>query len=137
VPGAIVARSDFAKEHPQDVARFIAVYLAAWRWLNANRPEAIEYMKKFYDEGGVSISTAAMNREFDTRPTFDLAQQLRAMDRSKGESEMDGWFKQLASFMQAGGTLSTVPQAKDFITDEYMKQVEATPKLRELIQATQ
>ena len=137
VPGALVARADFAKEDPQDVAKFIAVYFATWRWLNNNRPAAIEYMTKFYDEGGVSISKAAMNREFDTRPTFDLSQQLHAMDRSKGDSEMDGWFKQLASFMQTGGTISTVPASKDFITDEYMKKVEADPKLRDLIQTIQ
>ena len=29
-------------------------------------------MKKFYDQGGVQISDAAMDKEFDTRPTFDL-----------------------------------------------------------------
>lgn len=134
VPGAIVARADFAKEHPQDVAKFLAVYLATWRWLNANRPEAIEYMARFYDEGGVSISKAAMNREFDTRPTFDLSQQLRVMNRSKGDSEMDGWFAQLSSFLQAGGTISTVPASKDFISDEYMKKVDADAQLRDLAQ---
>ena len=137
VPGAIVARDDYAKGNPEDVARFLSVYLATWRWLANNRPEAIDMMKKFYDQGGVSISTSAMNREFDTRPTFDLAQQLRAMDRSRGNSEMDGWFGQLAAFMQSVGTLSTAPQPKDFITDEYMKKVQADPKLRDLIQNIQ
>ena len=38
----------------------------------ANRPEAIEMMKKFYAQGGVSISETSTKKEFDTRPTFDL-----------------------------------------------------------------
>ena len=40
-------------------------------------------MKKFYEQGGVSISEASMKAEFDTRPTFDLAQQIKPrLDRS-------------------------------------------------------
>src|SRR5919201_1173915 len=34
VPGALIARADYAKEQPQNVARFLAVYLRAWKWLN-------------------------------------------------------------------------------------------------------
>ncbi len=133
VPGAIIARGDYAKENPENVAKFLAVYMASWKWLNANRPAAIEMMKKFYDQGGVSISTEAMNKEFDTRPTFDLAQQLQAMDRSKGDSKMDGWFNKLATFMRDSGTLRTVPAPKSFITDKYMKMANDDPKLRDFV----
>jgi len=31
IPGALVVRADSAKEHPQDVAKFLAVYLRAWK----------------------------------------------------------------------------------------------------------
>ena len=41
-------------------------------------------MKKFYEQGGVTISEAAMNKEFDTRPAFDLAAQLKIMNRAGG-----------------------------------------------------
>ena len=30
VPGALVVRADFAKEHPEDVAKFLAVYLRGY-----------------------------------------------------------------------------------------------------------
>lgn len=133
VPGAIITRSDYAKEHPENVAKFLAVYLATWKWLNENRSQAIDYMKKFYDQGGVSISKEAMNMEFDSRPTYDLEGQVKAMDRSKGSSEMDGWFSKLATFMHESGTLRTVPDPKDFITDKYMKMVQDDPKLREFV----
>lgn len=129
VPGALVARSDYAKEHPENVSKFIAVYLHAWAWLRAHPTEAIALMKQFYQQGGVNISDASMHKEFDTRPTFDLRQQLAAMDRAKGASEMDDWFTKIATFMHGSGSLAKVPAAKDFIDDSFMKKVQADPKL--------
>ena len=132
VPGAIVARADYAKENPQNVAKFLAVYLRAWNWLNAHQPEAIAMMKKFYEQGGVTISEASMKKEFSTRPTYDLAGQLRIMRRPPGgASEVDGWFTKIGAFMQANGTFPEAPAASKFITDEYMKMIDADPKLKE------
>lgn len=136
VPGALIARSDYAAQNPQAVAKFLAVYLRAWSWMNANRPAAIELMKKFYAQGGVSISDASMNKEFDTRPTFNLAGQLAAMDRAKGSSSMDGWFDQIATFMRGTGALQSVPAAKDYVSDDYMKRVQADAKLRDFANNT-
>ncbi len=131
VPGALIARGEYAEQNPQNVAKFLAVYLRAWSWMNANKPAAIEMMKKFYAQGGVSISEASMKKEFDTRPTFDLAQQLTRMDRTRGNSDMDTWFGQIAIFMRGTGALQSVPQPGDFITDSFMKRVQADAKLRE------
>jgi ABC-type nitrate/sulfonate/bicarbonate transport system substrate-binding protein len=131
VPGALIARADYAKEHPQDVAKFLAVYLRAWKWLNAHQPEAIAMMKKFYEQGGVTISEASMKKEFTTRPTFDLAGQLKIMNRpSGGASEVDDWFAKIGGFMQANGTFSQAPASSKYITDEYLRMVDADPKLK-------
>ena len=131
VPGALIVRADYAKEQPQNVAKFLAVFLRAQKWSSANRKEAVAMMNKFYAQGGTTISEAAMNKEFDTRPTFDLAGQLRIMDRSKGASDVDGWMTKIGDFMKGSGSIPEVPAAKDYITDEYMKLVNADPKLRE------
>lgn len=136
VPGALIARGDYAKENPQNVAKFLAVYLRAWKWMNANKPEAIAMMQKFYAQGGVSVSEASMKKEFDTRPTFDLGQQLKMMDRARGNSDVDVWFSQIAVFMRGTGAVQTVPQVTDFVTDEFMKLVQADPKLREFASRT-
>lgn len=129
VPGALVVRAEYAKEHPENVAKFLAVYMRAWKWANANRPEAIGMMKKFYNKGGVNISEASMNKEFDTRPTFDLTGQLKIMDRSKGESDADKWFTQIANFMHDTGSIRSVPKPQDYLTDRFFKMVAADPKL--------
>jgi NitT/TauT family transport system substrate-binding protein len=130
VPGALIARGDYAKEHPENVAKFLAVYLRAWKWMGANRTEAIGLMKKFYEQGGISVAEASMKREFALRPTFDLQQQLAHMDRSRGNSDMDAWFGQIAVFMRGTGAIQSVPQPADFITDDYMRRVQADPQLR-------
>jgi len=131
IPGALIARGEYAEQNPENVAKFLAVYLRAWKWMSAHKPEAIAMMKKFYDQGGVSISDASMKKEFDTRPTFDLASQLARMDRSRGNSDMDVWFGQIAIFMRGTGAIQSVPQPSDFITDAFMKRVQADPKLRD------
>jgi NitT/TauT family transport system substrate-binding protein len=131
VPGALIVRGDYAEQNPDNVAKFLAVYLRGWSWANANKAEAIAMMKKFYEQGGVSISEASMKKEFDTRPTFNLAQQVQNMDRAKGASAMDGWFGAIGEFMRGTGAIPTVPASADYITDAYMKRVAADPKLRE------
>jgi NitT/TauT family transport system substrate-binding protein len=137
VPGALIARGDYAEQNPENVAKFLAVYLRAWKWLNANKPEAIAMMKKFYEQGGVTISEASMKKEFDTRPTFDLAGQLAKMDRTRGNSDVDAWFSEIAVFMRGTGAIQSVPQAADYVTDVYMKRVQADPKLREFANKAQ
>lgn len=132
VPGALIVRADYAKEQPQNVARFLAVYLRAWKWLNAHQAEGIAMMKKFYEQGGVTISDASLKKEFDTRPTYDLAGQLKIMSRpAGGASEVDGWFAKIADFMKANGTFPEAPATSKFITDEYMRMVDSDPKLKE------
>ena len=131
IPGALIARGEYAEQNPENVAKFLAVYLRAWKWMGAHKPEAIAMMKKFYEQGGVSISDASMKKEFDTRPTFDLATQLSRMDRARGNSDIDVWFSQIAIFMRGTGAIQTIPQSGDYITDAFMKRVQADPKLRE------
>jgi len=130
VPGAIIVRQEYAKEQPQNVAKYLAVYLRAQKWSLAHRKEAIEMMRKFYEQGGVTISEAAMNKEFDTRPVFDLAGQLRIMSRSGGASEVDKWLNGIGEFMKANGTFPEAPATKSFVTDEYLRMVDRDPKLK-------
>lgn len=136
VPGALIVRGDYAEQNPEQVARFLAVYLRGWAWANANKAEAIAMMKKFYEQGGVTISEASMRKEFDTRPTFNLEQQIANMNRAGGASPMDGWFTAIGEFMRGTGAIPTVPAAGDYITDAFMKRVAADPKLREFASRT-
>lgn len=132
VPGALIVRAEYAKDQPQNVARFLAIYLRAQKWSLANRNEAIAMMKKFYEQGGVTISEASMRKEFDTRPVFDLAGQLKIMNRGAGgASEVDGWLTKIGEFMKAAGTFADVPAAKSYVSDDFLRMVDRDPKLKE------
>jgi sulfonate transport system substrate-binding protein len=133
IPGNLVVRSEWAKENPQLVARFLAVYLRAQRHLAANRKDALAIMKKHYEAGGVQISEAAMNKEFDTRPTFDLAGQLSMFNRGAQPSRGDTTMNTIAAFMKEVGSLradEALPDPKTYVTDEYLKLVDSDPQLK-------
>jgi sulfonate transport system substrate-binding protein len=133
IPGNLVVRAEWAKENPQLVARFLAVYLRAQRHLAANRKDALAIMKKHYETGGVQISEAAMNKEFDLRPTFDLAGQLAMFNRSAQPSRGDTTMNTIAAFMKEVGSLradEALPDPKTYVTDEYLKLVDKDPVLK-------
>jgi sulfonate transport system substrate-binding protein len=133
IPGTLVARAEWAKENPELVARFLAVYLRAQRYLAANRQEALEIMKKHYEAGGVKISQRALARELDLRQTFDVASQMTLFRRAAGPSQTDVAMNRIATFMKDVGTLKPeepVPDPKVYVTDAYMKLVDQNPPLK-------
>jgi sulfonate transport system substrate-binding protein len=133
VPGNMIVRAEWAKENPQLVAKFLAVYLRAQRWLSANRTEAVAMMKKHYETGGVNISAAAMNKEFDLRPTFDLAAQLAMFNRGAQPGRADNTMNTIAAFMKEVGSLradEALPDPKAYVTDEYLKIIDRDPQLK-------
>ena len=130
IPGTLVVRADYAKEHPKEVAAYLAVYWRSWGWAKSHQEEARAMLKKFYADGGVDISDHAAQKEFALRPVFLLNEQLAILDRGKGASKADQWFGDIAKFMVSTGTLPKEPDTKSFITDQYMKMVAADPKLK-------
>ncbi len=132
VPGALVVRADYAKENPKNVAAFLAIYLRGWSWAKANPKEARDALKVFYTQGGVEISDRATNQEFELRPVYSLEEQIKALSRANGPSEVDQWLGSISNFMVDVGTLPRAPNPKDFVTDAYMKMVASDPKLKAL-----
>jgi len=131
VPGALVVRADFAKEHPDDVAKFLAVFLRGWSWAKANPAEAKTLALAFYKEGGLETDAHSMDQEFALRPTFSLDEQIKLMSRTNGgASEVDGWFSEIGKFLTDVGTIPSSPDPKAYITGDYMARVAADPKLR-------
>jgi NitT/TauT family transport system substrate-binding protein len=130
VPGALVVRADFAKDHPEDVAKFLAVFLRGWSWAKANPAEARTLALDFYKQGGLEVTPRAMDQEFALRPVFSLDEQLKIMSRADGASTVDGWFSEIGKFLTEVGTIPSSPDPKEYIKDEFLKRVAADPKLR-------
>lgn len=130
IPGALIVRAQYAKAHPEMVAKFLAVYEHAVRWETAHPAEAQRALIAADKEGGTEITAASAKAEMDLRPIYDLSQQLKIMNRAGGQSEVDKWFDGIIGFMKDKGSLQTAPDPKTFITDDYMKMVQSDPKLR-------
>ncbi|HYF53976.1 MAG TPA: ABC transporter substrate-binding protein [Salinarimonas sp.] len=130
VPGALIVRGDFAKERPEDVAKFLAVFLRGWSWAKANPAEARTLALDFYKQGGLEVTPRAMDQEFALRPTFSLDEQLKLMNRDASGSTVDSWFREIGKFMTEVGTIPSNPEVKSYITDDFLKRVAADSKLR-------
>ena len=130
VPGTLIVRADYAKSNPNEVARYLAVYLRAISWERKHRQETIDLMRKFYQQGGVTIPDKYLAQEIDTRPTFTLDEQLKIMARNGGPSMVDGWYEKLGAYLKSTGTVSEPPAPGSYITDQYIKMVAADPKLK-------
>lgn len=130
VPGTLVVRADYAKSNPDDVARYLAVYLHSIAWQRKHKQETIELMRRFYQQGGVTIPDKYLAIEIDTRPTFTLDEQLKIMARGSAPSIVDGWYQKLGEYLKSTGTVGEAPQPNAFITDEFMKKVAADAKLK-------
>ena len=130
VPGALVVRPGFAEEHPDRVARVLATFLRGVVWAKENPEEARRHLVDFYSDGGVEISDAAINAEFDLRPTFPLEEQVALMDRASGDSQVDQWLTAIGDFMTSVGTTDATPVAGDYINPSFMQMVMDDPDLR-------
>lgn len=136
VPGALIVRPDYAEENPENVAKFLAVYLRGWAWAGENPDEARSMLRDFYGEGGVEISDRAIEQEFELRPTFLLEEQIDILSRDGGESDVDSWLGNIGSFMTDVGTIPENPAVADYIAPEYMQMVLDDPELAEFANRT-
>ena len=127
VPGALIARRDYAEENPEMVARYLAVFLRGVEYIRANNDEAVSLMADFYALTGVELDEKYLQTEIDTRPMFSLDEQI---DLMSGDSpDAITWFNGLGGYMTSTGTLESELDAATFIDPQYMQLVADTPEL--------
>ena len=129
VPGALIARREFAKQNPEAVAKFLAVYLRAVAYQKANKPEFMSYLRKLFEANGIKLKDNYLATEME-RPIFTLDEQLKIMSRTNGKSTLDESFEALSGYLKNVGTINEVPDPKSFITDDYLKLIDRTPALK-------
>jgi NitT/TauT family transport system substrate-binding protein len=130
VPGSLIARDEFLRQNPDMVARFVATFLRGVTWMKANREGTVQAMSRFYQQGGVQVSDAALNAEIDRRPLFGLEQQLEIMARTGGPSQADRWYEGLSAFLAQVGTVQNPPQPSAYLTDDILRRIAGDARLR-------
>lgn len=129
IPGALVARGEFAQQNPDAVARFLAVYLRAVSFEKSHKAEAMGYLRKLFEANGIKLNDGYLGQELE-RPIFTLDEQLKLMARNGGKSALDNAYEALSGYLKGVGTLTEVPDPKTYISDDYMKRVDQTPALK-------
>ena len=131
VPGALIARGDYAEQNPAErgqVPRRLPARVEVGE--RDHKPEAIAMMKKFYEQGGVHdqrrVDEEGVRHPADLRPRRS---RLARWTARAATPTMDGWFGQIAIFMRGTGAIQTRAAVQvDFITDEFMKRVAGRPE---------
>jgi ABC-type nitrate/sulfonate/bicarbonate transport system substrate-binding protein len=131
IPGLLVARPEYAKNNPEAVAKFLAVYLRGWQWAKANPAEAERMLKAYYTAGGLKISDEAIKKEFSTRPTFSLSEQIAFLTNPPAsDSKLAYALQRMGIFLRESGVIASTRPAQKRITDKYLKLIETTPALK-------
>lgn len=121
---------EFAEKNPELVAKFVAVYLRAVAWEKAHPKEAEAYLKAYFNSVGVKFPDKYLAQELRDRPAFDLEEQLKIFDESKGPSEILGWWNRVGEFMVSMGIVSKIPDPKRNMTSKYLQMIQNDPKLK-------
>ena len=121
----------YAKDHPDVVAKFLAVYLRAVAWERTHPQETVQYLGEFFKSVGVNVPEQYLPRELKDRPAFTLAEQLKIFKASAdGKSDAAKWSDQVAEFMNSVGIINKIPDTKTYVTDKFLLMIENDPKLK-------
>ena len=124
------AREEYAKAHPDLVAKVLAVYLHAISWIHAHPEAAESAFLQFNREAGNDLTPDDARTEVTTHPAFVLEQQLKLFDRSRGSSTVVDWFNGVIDFMRHKGSIDQAPDPKLFATDDFLRLIVKDAKLR-------
>ncbi|GAC1422881.1 MAG: hypothetical protein NVSMB6_24250 [Burkholderiaceae bacterium] len=121
----------FAKDHPEQVAQFLAVYLRAVAWERAHPKETVDYLAAFFKVNGVNFPPKYLSQELRDRPAFVLSEQLKIFqENAAGTSQLAAWWNQVGEFMVTTGVFRKVPSAKDNATAKYLLMIQNNPTLK-------
>lgn len=125
----LFATPSFASQHPEMVARFLAVYLRAVAWQRAHPKETLGYLDKFFKSVGVDVPSEFLARELRDRPVYTLAEQVKIFDGGD-KSQMADWWQQVGQFMKSVGVVKKIPEFDTSATSKFLLMVQNDPKLR-------
>lgn len=127
-PIVIVADKEFADKNPEQIAKFLRVYL---RGINAIKSEGVKLLadyKRFYKEwAGLEMTDEMAKMDLVMHPVFTYDEQLKLFDTAKGKSQVEEWQGAILDFFTEQGRFK--PEEKEkvsktpYITDKFLKLV--------------
>ncbi len=112
------------------MAKFLAVFLRGWSWAKANPAEARTLALDFYKQGGLEVTPKAMDQEFRLAADLQPRRAVEADGASLGGLHRRWLVLRNRQVHHRGWTIPSNPDAKSYVTDDFLKRVAADPKLK-------
>jgi len=130
IPITFIGDKEFCDKNPEVVAKFLRVMFRGIDKLadEGATDENVKLFQKMYKEfAGMEFSAEDAKKDIQGHPVFKYAQQLKLMDASKGESEVQRWERLLAEFLYTNGRMNDAEYAKvkdaKWVTEKFLKMV--------------
>lgn len=130
LPITLIGDKAFCDKNPEIVAKFLGVMFRGIKKVATEgaSPENIKLFREMYlDWAGMEYTDAQAKQDIEMHPVIQFADQLKIMDASAGESEVQRWERLIAEFMHTNGRLTGAEFAKikdgNWITDRFLKMV--------------
>ncbi|NWF53683.1 MAG: PhnD/SsuA/transferrin family substrate-binding protein [Syntrophaceae bacterium] len=128
IPLVWVTSKEFGDKNPELVARFLKLY---FQMIDRQKKETVQqapmYQKFLKDWAGMDMQMEFVKMDIDLHPMYDLKENLRIFDSSKGPSIAYQQMSAIANFFTDNKRLK--PEERDkvmkspFITDKFLKMV--------------
>jgi ABC-type taurine transport system substrate-binding protein len=122
----LVADKKFADENPEQVAKFMKVYLSGINEMKTKGGAlAGDFSRFLKDWAGVKMTEQDAALDIKEHTVYDLQAQLKFFDASKGPSEIETWMSGMADFFVEQGKFTREEMDKTlksgFINDKFLK----------------
>jgi len=130
IPLVLIGDKEYSDKNPEVAAKFLRIILRAINKLKEEGPTAQNvnlYLKMYKEWAGMEYKYEDAKKDIESHPVFQLDEQLKLFDASKGESETQRWERLLAEFLNANGRIKDEEFAKvknvGWVTDKFLKMV--------------
>lgn len=133
-PIVLIADAEYANANPEITAKFLSLYLRAVNMLQKEPLEKLTpmYQRFFLEWAGKKYSPELALKDIRTHPVFNLEQQIKMFDASRGMSQAQKWQADITAFFAEVGRI-TPDEAKKvidakYVTDKFLKMVKTPLK---------
>jgi ABC-type nitrate/sulfonate/bicarbonate transport system substrate-binding protein len=130
-----VTKRAYAAQNPDTVSKFLAVMMRANNWIKNNPQKAQALFVSVSQKEGVQISSAAAKSDYESRPLFNLNEQLVTMGDSPSKSNdapTGKSFYAINLFLTEGKSGSRNMRPASFVDSSYLRRVSADPVLSKM-----
>lgn len=132
VYNVVVVNRDYAAKNPDTVAKYLAVMMRSVNWIKDNPEKAQALFINVSGKESVQVSGSAARGDYDSRPLFNLDQQLLVMGdtpEKSNDSATGKSFYAINVFLTEGKAGSRNMRPASFVDASFLKRVKDNPAL--------